>query len=148
MYSVIVAQRIADQLRRIHPRHTAKKVAREVPCDPRTVKGWLSGQMPANEHFLSLAARYGRAFTLAALEPVIGRETQEELDHRLERVEEEIAAMREGLKGDSNGDCAEICSGNDEPLALDRRIREPSSTPVAAPRPNAGPRRQAGSDAR
>ena len=124
MHTLTVGHRIAVLLRQRHPRHTVKEVARELGCDPRTVKSWLTGQMPANQHFLEMVVRYGVGFALDALEPLVGRQSPDELEFRLEQVNEQIAALREDLRRQREDKTGEA---PDEPLAVRRRICQPQS---------------------
>lgn len=78
--------RVAFMLRAIYRDCPEKEVARSLNVDPRTVRGWLAGQVPNGTHLVALCQRYGRAFSDFVL---AGPSWVDEA-----RLEAEIAALR------------------------------------------------------
>lgn len=63
-------ERLASALRAIHPRDTAKQVARDIDVSPRAVKSWIAfdESMPQASILLRMFRKYGAKF-MAALDP-------------------------------------------------------------------------------
>lgn len=78
--------RVAFMLKAIHRDCPEKRVANDIGVEPRTVKGWLSGNVPNGTHLVALCQRYGRAFSDFVL---AGPSWVDEA-----RLEAEIAALR------------------------------------------------------
>lgn len=78
--------RVAFMLKAIHRDCPEKRVARDIGVEPRTAKGWLSGNVPNGTHLIALCQRYGPAFSDFVL---AGPSWEDE-----GRLNAEIAALR------------------------------------------------------
>lgn len=91
--SVAVGDRVADWLRQEYPRASLKEVGRDLDVSHHTVKKWMAGARPENQHFDRMVKRWGAAFVAYCYglaeawgEPAVQRE-MEDLRRRVERLE-------------------------------------------------------------
>ena len=76
-------------------REPAKVLARKVGADHRTVNAWRKGHLPSMRHLMALAGYFGRGFLDDVFAPVLGHPAA--LGERLQRLEHDIAAIREDI---------------------------------------------------
>lgn len=102
----LLGQSIAQALRKVHPKDTAKRVAQDIGADLRTVERWLAGHTPQMGPFGKMATVYGARFVGFVLAPCGDWAEQlrmeAELDQRISEAEaalEEIKQRRETAKG-------------------------------------------------
>lgn len=67
-----LAQAAASLMRRIYPRHTAKRWARDCDCPVDTARGYLSGRSIPVGVIERVAVRHGWPAVLAMFEPLLG----------------------------------------------------------------------------
>lgn len=92
-----VGDRVATWLRNLFPINTAKEAARLLKCSPRTVEGWLKGQMPQNKHMLQMMQAWGKAFVAFAYEPAVGTQMAA---YQLDTELQDLKARLKRLEGD------------------------------------------------
>lgn len=93
------AQRLADFLRRRHPRDTAAHVAAETGIALRTVANWLTGSVaaPTFAHAMRLVAAYGPSLVMACVEPVPGWAREAAASERRRAIAAEIDRLTHEL---------------------------------------------------
>lgn len=96
-----LGQRWAEALKRQHPAHTAKLVARDLACEVRTVEAWLAGQAPQLKFFFRALRRYGPGLLASMADPgsafalAVDLDAQaRDVEARLHRLALEIQQLR------------------------------------------------------
>lgn len=108
--------RLSTFLRQRFPADGAKRLAREIDCDPRTAESILLGHWPNAQNWRGIARAFGRDVLAAVFEPdinpVLARLTAEE--RQLEERLNEIRARRQQVQGADESDpggVAEVADG-------------------------------------
>ncbi|WGM47679.1 hypothetical protein KOAAANKH_02561 [Brevundimonas sp. NIBR10] len=82
------SQVLQARLRRfLRPRVTAKALARQIDCDPRTAQNILAGHWPSARHWLNIVQAFGKDVTEAVFHP----------DDAAARLEQEVQALERQL---------------------------------------------------
>ena len=116
-----VGDRVAAWLRNLFPVHTAKEAARLFNCPPRTVEGWLQGQMPQNKHMLQMMAAWGKGFVAFVYEPAVGTPMAA---YQLETELQDLKAKLKCLEGNLDAaNFSEVRTMADAPVVADRITR-------------------------
>lgn len=82
----VAGERIAYMLRSFYRDCVDQRAARDFNVEPRTVRGWLAGNLPQSGHLLSLCHKFGPAFREFIFAPPSAQELAE--------LDAEIAALR------------------------------------------------------
>jgi hypothetical protein len=67
-----MGRRVAAWMRDLHPRNTAKEVARALNVSEHTTKRVLEGQLPQNRLLVTMIRVWGKRFAAYLLEPAVG----------------------------------------------------------------------------
>jgi hypothetical protein len=102
-----VGPRVADWLRSNYRDSLAKRVAREFEVSERQAQRWASGERPTPEHISAMAAKWGWRFIGFIYQGVVGHPMPEvpalpaasEIHAKLDRLDQELAALRDDLRG-------------------------------------------------
>lgn len=95
---------VAGFCREKYPRHTAKRVARDVDCEPATAKRWLQGHLPGSKHLLTMIQRWGPEFLVILLEPIdetMARNVR--LDNDIKKLSQELHRIQEEMRDKPEG---------------------------------------------
>jgi len=111
-----VGGRIAHWLRQRFPGDTAKNAARAFGCSPRTVEGWLAGNLPLNRHLIMMIAAWGQRFVAFIFEPATGTSMAA---YQLDQEFHELKARMQALEGALNA----ATQNEDRALAVQTRGR-------------------------
>lgn len=85
----VLSERLSAFLRRRTT--SAKSLAREIDCDPRTAENLLSGTWPGARHWLGIVRAFGHDVTEAVFHP---QDAVARLETQVERLERELADTR------------------------------------------------------
>lgn len=85
----LLSERLSAYLRRRSP--SAKGLAREIGCDPRTAENLLTGTWPNARHWLGIVRAFGHDVTEAVFHP---QDAVARLESEVERLERELADTR------------------------------------------------------
>lgn len=84
----LLSDRLSAYLRR---RTTAKSLAREIDCDPRTAENILRGHWPTARHWLGIVRAFGHDVTEAVFHPQCA---VERLELEVQTLERQLAEKR------------------------------------------------------
>ena len=85
---------IGAYLNEVEPRHGAKRLARRLRFDPRTIESYKAGNAPGLKAFLRMVAEFGPAFSQLVLAPALNSYEARKLDDDLSELEAWIAAEK------------------------------------------------------
>lgn len=98
----IVAERIADCLRQIHPTKTAERVGADIGVASATVQKWLErGSAPNNIATMKLLCAYGPEFACAVMPNPPAWLVRSAHDEGQRRLAAQIAALQAQMDGDA-----------------------------------------------
>jgi len=98
----VVAERIADCLRQIHPTKTAERVAADIGVPAATVQKWLErGSAPNNIATMKLLCAYGPEFACAVIPAPPAWLVRAAHDEGQRRIAAQIADLQAKLDGDA-----------------------------------------------
>ncbi len=86
---------VASWLRFFWPYNTAKAASSALDVDVRTVRGWLSGQMPSVGHLQTMADQWGLPFIADVF--ALELSTSDKLSARIDQLGEDIQALRKEI---------------------------------------------------
>lgn len=95
---------VAEALRQVRPKHTAKTVAQDIGAEIVTVKRWLAGNTPGAGHLGALFSKYGPGFAARVLAPcgdwasLLSVGALEAELHTIQRLAEQLLATTKAIR--------------------------------------------------